>query len=212
MKNIVVLISGEGTNLQAIIEACASGQISGKVCGVIANKANAYGLIRAKEAGIPTFVFERANYANNTEMDLAVADCIDKLHADLIVLAGYMKILTPAFTQKFAGKILNIHPSLLPKYAGLNTHQRAMEAGDTEHGMTIHFVNEVLDGGAVILQSKVPIFPDDALDEVIARVQEQEHRCYPLVIEWFCTGRLVEKSGRAYLDGQLLSEQGYGEE
>lgn len=212
MKNIVVLISGEGSNLQAMIDAQASGHISGKICGVIANQATAYGLTRAKAAGIPTFVFERVNYANNREMDLAVADCIEKLSADLIVLAGYMKILTPAFTQQFAGKILNIHPSLLPKYAGLNTHQRAMEAGDTEHGMTIHFVNEVLDGGAVVLQSKVPIFPDDELDEVIARVQEQEHRCYPLVIEWFCTGRLVEKAGKAYLDGQPLSAHGYGDE
>lgn len=197
MKNIVVLISGEGSNLQAMIDAQASGHISGKICGVIANQATAYGLTRAKAAGIPTFVFERVNYANNREMDLAVADCIEKLSADLIVLAGYMKILTP---------------SLLPKYAGLNTHQRAMEAGDTEHGMTIHFVNEVLDGGAVVLQSKVPIFPDDELDEVIARVQEQEHRCYPLVIEWFCTGRLVEKAGKAYLDGQPLSAHGYGDE
>lgn len=212
MKNIVVLISGEGSNLQAMIEAQASGQISGKICGVISNKPEAYGLTRAQQAGIPTFVFERKHYANNEAMDLAVAGCIENLKADLIVLAGYMKILTPAFTSRFAGKILNIHPSLLPKYAGLNTHQRAIEAGDSEHGMTIHFVNEILDGGAIILQAKVPIFPEDELEEVIQRVQEQEHRCYPLVIEWFCRGRLVEQHGNAYLDGKALPPQGYGDE
>lgn len=209
MKNIVVLISGNGSNLQAMIEACASGRISGKICGVISNKADAYGLKRAKENHIPAFVFERTNFESNKAMDEAIAEKIETLNADLIVLAGYMKILSKAFTQRFAGKILNIHPSLLPKYAGLDTHQRAMEAGDSEHGMTIHFVNEILDGGAVVLQAKVPIFPEDEIDEVIARVQEQEHRYYPLVVEWFCSGRLEEREGKAYLDGQCLSAHGY---
>ncbi|MDO4697067.1 MAG: phosphoribosylglycinamide formyltransferase [Pasteurellaceae bacterium] len=209
MKNIVVLISGNGSNLQAILDATLAGQINGRICGVMSNKANAYGLERAKNADIPTFVFSRKNFESNLAMDTAIAEQIEQLDADLIVLAGYMKILTAEFTQRFAGKILNIHPSLLPKYAGLNTHQRAMEAGDTEHGMSIHFVNEEVDGGAVVLQAKVPIYPDDQLDDVIERVYEQEHRCYPLVVQWFCADRLKLQDGRAYLDGNLLPPQGY---
>ncbi len=209
MKKIVVLISGSGSNLQAIIDAQTSGRISGKLCGVIANKPDAFGLQRAKKAKIPTFVFERKNFSSNLDMDLAIAEQIEALEVDLIVLAGYMKILSNEFVERFSGKILNIHPSLLPKYAGLNTYQRAMEAGDNEHGMTIHFVNQILDGGAVILQAKVPIFPDDEVEDVVERVQEQEHRCYPLVIEWFCQNRLVEWEGKAYLDGVCLPLEGY---
>lgn len=209
MKKIVVLISGNGSNLQAIIDAQASGRISGKICGVISNKSEAFGLQRAKKAQIPAFVFERKNFSSNLDMDLAIAGQIEALEADLIVLAGYMKILSNEFVEHFSGKILNIHPSLLPKYAGLNTYQRAMDAGDSEHGMTIHFVNQVLDGGAIILQAKVPIFPDDEVEDVVERVQEQEHRCYPLVIEWFCQNRLIEKDGKAYLDGLCLPAEGY---
>lgn len=203
------MISGNGSNLQAIIDATTSGYINGKIVAVISNKASAYGLERAKKANIPTFVFARKQFSDNLAMDSAIAEKIEQLNADLIVLAGYMKILTPEFTQRFTGKIINIHPSLLPKYAGLNTHQRAMDAGDTEHGMTIHFVNEEVDGGAIILQSKVPIYPDDELDDVIQRVYEQEHRCYPLVVEWFCSNRLYLKNGKAYLDEQQLACQGY---
>lgn len=209
MKKIVVLISGNGSNLQAIIDAQASGRISGKICGVISNKSEAFGLQRAKKAKIPAFVFERKAFSSNLDMDLAIAGQIEALEADLIVLAGYMKILSNEFVERFSGKILNIHPSLLPKYAGLNTYQRAMDAGDSEHGMTIHFVNQVLDGGAIILQAKVPIFPDDEVEDVVERVQEQEHRCYPLVIEWFCQNRLIEKDGKAYLDGLCLPAEGY---
>lgn len=209
MKKIVVLISGNGSNLQAIIDAQTSGRISGKLCGVIANKPDAFGLQRAKKAKIPAFVFERKAFSSNLDMDLAIAGQIEALEADLIVLAGYMKILSNEFVERFSGKILNIHPSLLPKYAGLNTYQRAMEAGDSEHGMTIHFVNQILDGGAVILQAKVPIFPNDEVEDVVERVQEQEHRCYPLVIEWFCQNRLIEQEGKAYLDGVCLPAEGY---
>ena len=212
MKKIVVLISGNGSNLQAILDATLSGKINGNICGVISNKADAYGLERAKQAEIPTFVFSRKQFESNQAMDLAIAKQIEALDADLIVLAGYMKILTPDFTQRFEGKILNIHPSLLPKYAGLNTHQRAIDAGDTEHGMSIHFVNEEVDGGAIVLQAKVPIFPEDNVDELITRIQEQEHRCYPLVVQWFCDDRLSLKQGKAYLDGKLLSAQGYAAE
>lgn len=212
MKNIVVLISGNGSNLQAIIDAIAAGKIHGKIVGVISNKASAYGLERAKLANIPTFVFSRKQFESNLAMDCAIGEQITQLNADLIVLAGYMKILTAEFTQRFSGKILNIHPSLLPKYPGLHTHQRALEAGDSEHGMSIHFVNEEVDGGAIILQAKVPIYPDDQLDDVVERVFEQEHRCYPLVIEWFCQNRLYLKDGKAYLDNQPLAPQGYAVE
>lgn len=209
MKKFVVLISGNGSNLQAIIDAQNAGKISGQICGVICNKADAYGLVRAEQAGIPTFMFSRKDYESNLAMDLAIAEQIEKLGSELIVLAGYMKILTPEFTQRFDGKILNIHPSLLPKYPGLNTYERALEAGETEHGMTIHFVNEEVDAGAIVLQAKVPIYPEDSVDEVQARVVEQEHRYYPLVVEWFCTNRLVAKNGKAYLDSYKLPPNGY---
>lgn len=212
MKNIVVMISGNGSNLQKIIEAQQAGRINGKICGVISNQTSAYGLERAKQANIPTFVFERRDFGSNLEMDSAIAAQIEALRADLIVMAGYMKILTAEFTRRFDGKILNIHPSLLPKYPGLHTHQRAMEAGEQEHGMSIHFVNEEVDGGAIVLQAKVPIYPDDELDDVIERVYEQEHRCYPLVIQWFCTDRLYLKDGYAYLDNQRLPPGGYAME
>ena len=142
-------------------------------------------------------------------MDRHIADEIDNLGADLIVLAGYMKILSAEFTHRFAGKILNIHPSLLPKYSGLHTYQRAMEAGETEHGMTIHFVNEKVDGGAIVLQAKVPIFPEDNITDIEDRVKEQEIRFYPLVIKWFVEGRLRLIDNHAYLDGNHLPPQGY---
>lgn len=209
MKNIVVMISGNGSNLQALIEAQQQGKIAGNICAVISNNPDAYGLTRAKQAHIATFVFSRSDFASNLAMDNAIADQIEALNADLIVLAGYMKILTPPFIQRFRDKILNIHPSLLPKYPGLHTHQRALEAGETEHGMTIHFVNEEVDGGAVVLQAKVPIFTDDELDEVIERVYEQEHRCYPLVVQWFCQNRLSCRGNIAYLDGTPLPAGGY---
>lgn len=212
MKKFIVLISGDGSNLQAIIDAQQSGKISGQICAVICNNAEAYGLVRAQKAGIPSFVFSRKDYANNLAMDLAIAEKIEQLGAELIVLAGYMKILTPEFTQRFEGKILNIHPSLLPKYPGLNTYQRAIDAGESEHGMTIHFVNEQVDAGAVVLQAKVPIYPEDSVEEIMARVVEQEHRYYPLVVEWFCSGRLLAKNGKAYLDGNELAKTGYAEE
>lgn len=212
MKKIAVLISGQGTNLQTIIDACHSGYIPAKIACVVSNKADAYGLVRAKQAQIPQSVFFRKNFANNLEMDDAIGDYLQSLAVDLIVLAGYMKILTPKFTQRFAGKILNIHPSLLPKYAGLNTYQRAIEAGDNEHGTTVHFVNEEVDGGAIVLQAKVPIFPEDSIEEVEARTREQEYQIYPLVIKWFTEGRLRLKDNLAYLDGKPLPKSGYADE
>ncbi|MFU2088882.1 phosphoribosylglycinamide formyltransferase [Avibacterium avium] len=212
MKKIVVLISGEGQTLQSIIDACKVGDIPAQICAVIANKANAYGLQRAKMAEIPTALFERKDYADNLAMDQAIGDYIAELGADLIVLAGYMKILTAEFTQRFAGKILNIHPSLLPKYPGLDTYQRALAAGEQEHGTTVHFVNEEVDGGAIVLQAKVPIFPDDEVSDIEQRVKYQEQQIYPLVINWFVTERLRLKEGKAYLDQCALPENGYAAE
>ena len=209
MKKIVVLISGHGMNLQAMIDACKSSYINAEIVGVFSNQSAAFGLQRAKSAGIFHRTFLRSDYADNLAMDRHIADEIDNLGADLIVLAGYMKILSPEFTQHFAGKILNIHPSLLPKYSGLHTYQRAMEAGETEHGITIHFVNEEVDGGAIVLQAKVPIFPEDNITDIEDRVKEQEIRFYPLVIKWFVEGRLRLIDNHAYLDGNRLPPQGY---
>lgn len=209
MKKIVVLISGHGMNLQALIDACKSSYINAEIVGVFSNQSHAFGLQRAKSAGIFHRTFLRSDYADNLAMDRHIADEIDNLGADLIVLAGYMKILSAEFTHRFAGKILNIHPSLLPKYSGLHTYQRAIEAGETEHGMTIHFVNEKVDGGAIVLQAKVPIFPEDNITDIEDRVKEQEIRFYPLVIKWFVEGRLRLIGNHAYLDGNRLPPQGY---
>lgn len=209
MKSIVVLISGSGSNLQAIIDACSSGFIPGKISAVIANKANAYGLVRASEAGICTQVLSHKTYASRDHYDTALIDAIDQHQPDLVVLAGFMRILTPAFVKHYAGRLLNIHPSLLPKYQGLNTHQRAIDAGDTEHGCSVHFVTEQLDGGPVVLQAKVPLFSDDDVATLSERVHEQEHRIYPLVVRWFCQNRLQQQADQAWLDGNVLAANGY---
>ena len=212
MKKIAVLISGQGSNLQAIIEACQIGFIRGKIVTVISNKIDSFGLERAESADIPSRVFLRQDFASNLDMDKDIGDYLEELSVDLIVLAGYMKILTKPFTQRFAGKILNIHPSLLPKYPGLHTYQRALENGDSEHGTTVHFVNEEIDGGAIVLQAKVPIFPGDTAEEIELRTREQEYNIYPLVIKWFIEERLKLIENQAYLDGKLLPPNGYAYE
>lgn len=209
MKSIVVLISGSGSNLQAILDACSAGFIAGKVTAVLSNKAKAYGLERAKKAGSKAIVLDHKAYADRAAYDRDLIATIDQHQPDLVVLAGFMRILTPEFVQHYQGRLLNIHPSLLPKYQGLNTHQRAIDAGDTEHGCSVHFVTAELDGGPVILQAKVPVFPGDDADTVAERVHEQEHRIYPLVVRWFCQNRLQQQSDKALLDGLLLSDHGY---
>lgn len=209
MKSIVVLISGSGSNLQAIIDACSSGFIPGKVSAVISNKANAYGLSRASDAGISTQVLSHKNAGSREKYDADLIDCIEQHKPDLVLLAGFMRILTPAFVTHFHGRLLNIHPSLLPKYQGLHTHQRALDASDSEHGCSVHFVTEQLDGGPVILQAKVPVFDDDDVASLAERVHEQEHRIYPLVVRWFCQNRLQQRLDQAWLDGNLLAHNGY---
>ncbi|MBL5860218.1 phosphoribosylglycinamide formyltransferase [Serratia fonticola] len=209
MKKIVVLVSGQGSNLQALIDACQQGRIAATIVAVFSNNAQAYGLQRAEEAGIAAQALDAKDFADREAFDAALAQAIDQYQPDLVVLAGYMRILSNAFVQYYAGRMLNIHPSLLPKYPGLHTHRQAIDNGDAEHGTSVHFVTEQLDGGPVILQAKVPIFPGDEEDEVIERVQTQEHTIYPLVVSWFIEGRLAMRDNAAWLDGERLSAQGY---
>ncbi|MFM4900723.1 phosphoribosylglycinamide formyltransferase [Aeromonas hydrophila] len=212
MKRILVLISGNGSNLQTILDGCADGKIAGQVVGVISNKTDAYGLVRAKEAGVATAILAQQQFASREEYDAALLALMVDYQPDLVVLAGFMRILSADLVRHFAGQMINIHPSLLPKYQGLHTHQRAIDAGDDEHGASVHFVTEELDGGPVILQARVPIFEGDEADEVAARVQVQEHSIYPLVVQWFCEGRLQMRAGAALLDGKLLGPAGYASE
>jgi phosphoribosylglycinamide formyltransferase 1 len=210
MNNIVVLISGSGSNLQAIIDACHNGLIKdSQIAAVISNKEDAYGLERARLANIDAIHLAPNQYTNRNQYDEALAHCIEKFSPDAVILAGFMRILSADFVRRFQGKMLNIHPSLLPKYPGLNTHQRAIDAGDIEHGTSVHFVTEELDGGPVILQAKVPIFSNDSVEEVTLRIQKQEHAIYPLVTQWLIEKRLTMIDGKAILDGSPLPEQGY---
>jgi len=205
---IVVLISGSGSNLQAIIDHCQSGDIQGDIVSVISNKADAYGLARAEQARIPTQVLSHKAFDSREAYDEQLAKIIDSCNPDLVVLAGFMRILTPDLVQKFKGKMLNIHPSLLPKYQGLNTHQRAIDANDEYHGASVHFVTEELDGGPVVLQAKVPILPNDTADALAQRVHKQEHVIYPLVVKWFSEHRLTMEADYAVFDKQPLPAQG----
>jgi len=211
-SRIVVLISGSGTNLQAIIDACKLESYPGEVVAVISNNDDAYGLTRAQESNIDTCALSHKSFETREAYDLALIDKIDAYQPDLVVLAGFMRILTPAFVQQYHGKLLNIHPSLLPKYQGLHTHQRAIDAGDSEHGVSVHFVTEELDGGPVILQAKVPIFPGDTADDLASRVHEQEHRIYPLVVKWFCQNRVKMVEDGVNLDDQRLPPSGHASE
>ncbi|MFZ4834559.1 phosphoribosylglycinamide formyltransferase [Rouxiella sp. Mn2063] len=209
MKRIVVLVSGAGSNLQVLIDACQQGRIAAKLVAVFSNKADAYALERAQSAGIPADSLDAKAFTDRASFDAALAQAIDAYQPDLVVLAGYMRILSPEFVKHYAGRMLNIHPSLLPKYPGLHTHRQAIENQDEVHGTSVHFVTEQLDGGPVILQAKVPVFAEDNIEELQARVQTQEYNIYPLVVSWFVDGRLIMRDGQAVLDGQTLPEQGY---
>ncbi|MTH45876.1 phosphoribosylglycinamide formyltransferase [Intestinirhabdus alba] len=207
--NIVVLISGNGSNLQALINACKAHKINGIIRAVFSNRADAFGLERAREAGIPAHTLTADRFASREAFDRELIQQIDAFAPDLVVLAGFMRILTPAFVARYAGRLLNIHPSLLPKYPGLHTHRQALTNGDEEHGTSVHFVTDELDGGPVILQARVPVFAGDDEDEIAARVQTQEHAIYPLVVSWFADGRLKMHDGAAWLDGHRLPAAGY---
>jgi phosphoribosylglycinamide formyltransferase-1 len=203
------MISGSGTNLQSIIDNIESGFIGAEIVAVVSNKPDAYGLERAKNHNIEAVTVEAVEGQQREEFDARLVEAIKPFNPDLIVLAGFMRILTPEFIAHFETKMLNIHPSLLPKYRGLNTHQRALDAGDDEHGCSIHFVTPELDGGPVILQSKVPIFDDDSVEELEQRVRTQELQAYPLVVKWFCQGRLKMSENKAFLDEIELPSNGY---
>ena len=209
MKKLVVLISGNGSNLQSILDACESGRINGSVAAVFSNKASAYGLTRAQQASVPAHALSAQDFADRDAFDRQLMQQIDAYAPDLVVLAGYMRILSPAFVAHYHDRLLNIHPSLLPKYPGLHTHRQALANGDAEHGTSVHFVTDELDGGPIILQARVPVFADDDETEISARVQHQEHAIYPLVISWFVEGRLQMRAGKAWLDGEPLPPEGY---
>lgn len=202
----VILISGSGSNLQAFIDQLHPEQAN--IVAVISNRADAYGLERAARAGIPTAVLSHRDYPDRAAYDQALAALIDTYEPELVVLAGFMRILTSGFVSHYAGRLLNIHPSLLPKYTGLHTHQRALEAGDSEHGATVHFVTEELDGGPAIMQSHVCVLADDTVETLSERVRQTEHSLYPLAAGLYISGRLRLLNGRACLDGTPLAPSG----
>ncbi len=207
---ILVIISGSGTNLQAIIEGCQQGEIDGSIVAVISNVPEVKGLDRARSAGIEAITLDHRDYYSRDAYDQALAATIDQYQPDLIVLAGFMRILTPEFVNRYPGRLINIHPSLLPKYQGLHTHQRALEAGDQWHGATVHFVTPELDGGPAIIQGAVPVYPGDTEASLAERVQAQvEHQIYPMAVNW-CLNKRVELTSKGVtLDGELLPAGGF---
>ena len=206
--NVVVLISGSGSNLQALIDDLAAGDVPARIGAVISNRADAYGLVRAANAGIPTRVLDHKAFPSREAFDAALRDAIDAFAPDLVVLAGFMRILTPELVRHYHGRMFNIHPSLLPKYKGLDTHQRVLAAGDAEHGCSVHFVTEELDGGALVLQASTAVLPDDTPESLAQRIHGLEHQIYPLAVRWFAEGRLRLEGDGAMLDGEPLLPTG----
>lgn len=206
---VVVLISGSGSNLQALIDGQTNNELPINIVAVISNKPDVYGLERAAIAHIPTHVVNHKDYSSREAFDQHLSQLIDSYNAQLVVLAGFMRILTPEFTEHYTGKMLNIHPSLLPKFQGLHTHQRALEAGESHHGVTVHFVTAELDGGPAVVQARVPIIKSDTVDLLAKRVQRQEHIIYPLAVKWFAEGKLIMRDGKALLNNEPLPSCGY---
>ena len=203
---IVILISGRGSNLQSIIDAVAEDKLPVEIRAVISNRPAAEGLKRASQAGIPTDVVDHSQFPDREAFDQALLTCIERFQPKLVVLAGFMRILTAGFVNHYQGRMLNIHPSLLPEFPGINTHRRALDSGCKQHGASIHFVTEAVDGGPVVLQAQVPVQEQDTVATLAARVLEQEHRLYPLAIRWFAEQRLqLDSSGQATLDGETLT-------
>ena len=206
-RSVVVLISGNGSNLQALIEQSTSDNY--KIVGVISNKANAYGLKRAEQNHFPSTVLDHREYESRDLFDQALAEAIDSFSPSLIVLAGFMRILGTQFVERYQGRILNIHPSLLPDYPGINTHQRVLDAGEKRHGVSVHFVTGKLDGGPVIAQVPIDIESTDTADTLANKIHKKEHIIYPAVVSWFVDGRLsMDANDIAYLDGEALSASG----
>lgn len=201
---IAILISGRGSNMRVIAERAAAGGLPVDVRVVVSDQPSAEGLRIAAAMNIATRVLEPRNFPDRPAYDRALVELLTQYQPQLIVLAGFMRILTSHFIGAFAGRMLNVHPSLLPKYPGLHTHRRCLEARDAMHGASIHFVTEDLDGGPVVLQAEVPVLPGDSEETLSARVQQIEHRIYPQAIDWFARGRLLLQDGRAWLDGKPL--------
>nr|WP_026144896.1 phosphoribosylglycinamide formyltransferase [Pseudomonas fuscovaginae] len=207
--SVVVLLSGSGSNLQALIDDVRTGDNPAHIAAVISNRADAYGLQRARDAGIETRSLDHKAFEGREAFDAALIELIDAFNPQLVVLAGFMRILSADFVRHYQGRLLNIHPSLLPKYKGLHTHQRALDAGDTEHGCSVHFVTEELDGGPLVVQAVVTVESGDSAQSLAQRVHTQEHRIYPLAVRWFAEGRLRLGEQGALLDGQLLAASGH---
>ncbi|PIE82996.1 MAG: phosphoribosylglycinamide formyltransferase [Candidatus Contendobacter odensis] len=203
---LVVLISGRGSNLQAILDQATCGELPVEVAAVISNRPGAYGLERARQAGVSALELDHKLFGDRPAFEAALIRLIDDYQPDLVVLAGFMRVLTAGFTEHYQGRLLNIHPSLLPEFRGLHTHERAIEAGSKTHGATIHFVTAELDGGPIIVQARVPVLPDDDPDTLAARVLEQEHRLYPQAVRWFAEGRLKLEGNQVLFNGQPLNE------
>ncbi|NMY76319.1 phosphoribosylglycinamide formyltransferase [Pseudomonas sp. WS 5071] len=207
--DVVVLLSGTGSNLQALIDSDDIKASPATLRAVISNRADAPGLQRAKNAGIDTRVLDHKAFEGRKAFDAALIEIIDTFNPHLVVLAGFMRILSADFVRHYQGRLLNIHPSLLPKHKGLHTHQRALEAQDREHGCSVHFVTEELDGGPLVVQAVLPVEPEDTPSSLAQRVHAQEHRIYPLAVRWFAEGRLSLDEQGALLDGQLLPASGH---
>jgi phosphoribosylglycinamide formyltransferase 1 len=201
---LAILISGRGSNMAAIARACIAAQINAQPRLVVSDVPGVAGLETARDLGIEVLTIPWPGASGRDAFERALAEAIDARGADLVVLAGFMRILSPWFVSRYAGRMLNIHPSLLPKYTGLHTHRRVLEAGDREHGASVHFVTAELDGGPLVLQSKVPVLPGDTEATLSARVQATEHVIYPQVIAMIADGRLTWDKGRVKLDGRLL--------
>lgn len=206
MKNIVILISGRGSNMEALIAERDAGRLPVNIAAVISNRADAKGLETAAAAGIATRCLDHKAFAGREAFDAALAACIDEFSPDLVVLAGFMRILTPDFVRHYAGRLLNIHPSLLPSFPGLHTHQRALDEGVRIHGCTVHFVTAELDHGPVVIQAAVAVLDDDDEASLAARVLRQEHRIYPQAVRWFAEGRLTLIDGRVRVAGEVFEQ------
>lgn len=207
MINAVVLISGSGSNLQAFIDQIAEQQLPINISLVISNKADAYGLTRAQNADIATEVINHRDFESREKFDQSLMVAIDKTNCDLVILAGFMRILTPEFVNHYSNRLVNIHPSLLPKYPGTNTHQRAIDAGDEYHGASIHFVVPEVDAGPIILQGRIKINADDSAESLQQRIHKIEHVLYPLAVRWFAENRLTIVNDQVLLDGESSAEQ-----
>lgn len=209
MKNIVILISGRGSNMEAIIRARDAQAWPARIAAVISNTEKAAGLATAEKAGIFTQAVVKKPGEDRPSYDARLAEAIDRHKPDLLVLAGFMRILTAEFVRHYEGRIVNIHPALLPAFTGLHTHARAIEAGVRLHGATVHFVTPELDAGPIIAQAAVPVMPDDTEDELAARVLEQEHRLYPRAVRWLVEGKVRLEAGRVVLDDSINFPAGY---